>query len=95
MWEDSTELSFCCSAELRVLYGKAECMILVGGGVLFRNMSKVWDCGALVPNRCARLKDGHAGTDQIPDSNIRCDWRVDAGYWFDRRILRACQKIAC
>jgi hypothetical protein len=33
------ELSFCCSAELRGIYGEVECMILVGGGV--RNRSYV------------------------------------------------------
>jgi hypothetical protein len=27
------ELSFCCSAELEVLYGKVECMIPVDGGI--------------------------------------------------------------
>jgi len=47
-------------------------------------MYKVRDGGALVLNRCARLKYGHAGNDQIPDSNIRCGWLVDAGYRFDR-----------
>ncbi len=46
------------------------------------------DGGAIVLNRCARLKDRHAGNDQIPDSNIRCEWLVDAGYRFDRCILK-------
>jgi hypothetical protein len=65
---------------------------VVGGErVVFRHLHglRCARCGrgALNPESM-RTVEGCAGNDQIPDSNIRCEWLVDAGCRFDRWFSR-------